>query len=106
MSDYDFEWPAYVSVAEQRQRAQEELAGLRKRGREVAPVAIEGRKIHSTGVDDGRPHLPRGDDRDYFATGTRRAAGGRCNRQASEAVARTRVVRRTRSGVYFGALNL
>jgi uncharacterized Zn finger protein len=45
MSDYDFEWPAYVSVAEQRQRAQEELAGLRKRGREVAPVAIEGRKI-------------------------------------------------------------
>lgn len=45
MSDYDFEWPAYVSVGEQRQRAQKELAKLRKRGREVAPVVVEGRKI-------------------------------------------------------------
>lgn len=45
MSDYDFEWPAYVSVAEQRQRAQKELAKLRKRRRDVMPVAVEGRKI-------------------------------------------------------------
>jgi uncharacterized Zn finger protein len=45
MSDYDFEWPAYVSVGEQRQRAQKELAKLRKRGRKVAPVVVEGRKI-------------------------------------------------------------
>lgn len=45
MSDYDFEWPAYVSVAEQRQRAQKELVKLRKRGHEVVPVVVEGRKI-------------------------------------------------------------
>ena len=43
--DYDFEWPAYVSVGEQRQRAQRELAELKKGGREVAPVVVEGRKI-------------------------------------------------------------
>ena len=41
----DFDWPEYVSVAEQRRRAQKELAKLRKRGSEVAPVVVEGRKI-------------------------------------------------------------
>ena len=41
----DFDWPEYVSVAEQRRRAEKELAKLRKRGREVAPVVVEGRKI-------------------------------------------------------------
>jgi uncharacterized Zn finger protein len=45
MSDDDFQWPAYVTVAEQRQRAAKELARFRKRGREVAPVVVEGRKI-------------------------------------------------------------
>jgi uncharacterized Zn finger protein len=41
----DFEWPAYVSVAEKRRQAEHELARLRKRGQSVAPVTIEGRAI-------------------------------------------------------------
>jgi uncharacterized Zn finger protein len=40
-----YEWPDYVSVADQRKRAEKELAKLRKKGRAVAPVIIEGRKI-------------------------------------------------------------
>ena len=40
-----FEWPEYVSVAEKRRLAEKELARLRKKGRVVAPVTIEGRKI-------------------------------------------------------------
>jgi hypothetical protein len=38
-------WPEYVSSAERRKRAEKELAKLRKAGREVSPVLIEGRKI-------------------------------------------------------------
>ena len=41
----DFDWPSYVSVGEQRQRAERELARLRKKGRKVTPVVVEGRKI-------------------------------------------------------------
>jgi uncharacterized Zn finger protein len=41
----DFDWPEYVSVAEQRQRAEKELAKLKKRGGQVAPVVVEGQKI-------------------------------------------------------------
>ena len=41
----DFDWPEYVPVAEQRQRAEKELAKLKKRGRQVAPVVVEGQKI-------------------------------------------------------------
>ena len=78
MSDYDFEWPAYVSVGEQRQRAQKELARLRKRGREVAPVVIEGRKIAKSfwgqswcsnleSYSDFASRLPRG--RSYVCNG-------------------------------------
>jgi uncharacterized Zn finger protein len=40
-----FAWPDYVSVAEKRRRAERELAKLRKKGRSIAPVAIEGRTI-------------------------------------------------------------
>jgi uncharacterized Zn finger protein len=78
MSDYDFEWPAYVSVAEQRQRAEKELAKLRKRGREVAPVVVEGRKIAKSfwgqswcsnleRYSDFASRLPRG--RSYVSNG-------------------------------------
>ena len=45
MSDFDFEWPEYVTVAEQRRRAEKELAKLKRRGSKVAPVVVEGRKI-------------------------------------------------------------
>jgi uncharacterized Zn finger protein len=41
----DFDWPEYVSVAEQRRRAEKELAKLKKRGGQVAPVVVEGQKI-------------------------------------------------------------
>ncbi|WP_395711791.1 hypothetical protein [Reyranella sp.] len=41
----DFDWPQYVTVAEQRRRAMKELARLRKGKRPVAPVTIEGNAI-------------------------------------------------------------
>lgn len=41
----DFDWPEYVPVADQRRRAEKELAKLRKRGRQVAPVVVQGQKI-------------------------------------------------------------
>jgi uncharacterized Zn finger protein len=40
-----FEWRDYVSVAEKRRSAEREIAKLRKRGRSIAPVVIEGRTI-------------------------------------------------------------
>jgi uncharacterized Zn finger protein len=43
-----FEWRPYVSVAKRRQQAAREVAKLRKRGRAVAPVTIEGRTIART----------------------------------------------------------
>jgi uncharacterized Zn finger protein len=43
-----FQWPDYVSVAERRRRAEAEIAKLRKKGRAMAPVRIEGRKIATT----------------------------------------------------------
>ncbi len=38
-------WHAYVSVAEKRRQAERKLAKLKKQGRSVAPVRIEGRTI-------------------------------------------------------------
>jgi len=43
-----FHWGDYVSVAEKRRRAEAEIAKLRKKGRSLAPVKIEGRKIATT----------------------------------------------------------
>jgi uncharacterized Zn finger protein len=43
-----FQWGDYVSVAEKRRRAEAEIAKLRKKGRSLAPVKIEGRKIATT----------------------------------------------------------
>jgi uncharacterized Zn finger protein len=45
---YEDQWPAYVSVAERRLRAEREAGKLRKKGSELSPVAIEGKKIAST----------------------------------------------------------
>lgn len=42
------DWTPYVSVAAKRHRAQRELAKLRKRGKSVAPITIDGRKIAKT----------------------------------------------------------
>ena len=43
-----FVWGDYVSVAERRRRAAAKIADLRKKGRSLAPVKIEGRKIATT----------------------------------------------------------
>ena len=40
-----FGWGDYVSVAAKRRSAERKVAELRKQGRSIAPVAIEGRKI-------------------------------------------------------------
>src|ERR1700746_878135 len=40
-----YEWHAYVPVAEKRRQAERKLAKLKKQGRSVAPVRIEGRVI-------------------------------------------------------------
>jgi uncharacterized Zn finger protein len=69
----------YVSVATRRARAARELANLQKKGREMSPVAIEGRKIAGTfwGVawcdnlerySDYANRLPRG--RTYVRNGS------------------------------------
>lgn len=41
-------WRPYVPVAQRRQRAAKKLAKLRKAGREITPIVIEGRKIART----------------------------------------------------------
>jgi uncharacterized Zn finger protein len=43
-----FVWGDYVSVAEKRRQAEAKIAALRKKGRSLAPVKIEGRKIATT----------------------------------------------------------
>ena len=50
MSSYAFARSAipYVRVAARRQQAAHRLAKLRKKGNEVSPVQIEGRKIATT----------------------------------------------------------
>jgi uncharacterized Zn finger protein len=45
---YEDQWPAYVSVAERRLKAEREAAKLRKKGSVLSPVTVEGRKIVST----------------------------------------------------------
>ena len=47
-SRYDMAWPVYVSVAERRKQAEKEIAALRKKGRAISPVIIDGRKITTT----------------------------------------------------------
>ena len=42
---FEFQWRPYESVAERRLRAEREAAKLRKKGRAIAPVTVEGRKI-------------------------------------------------------------
>lgn len=41
-------WSPYVSVAAKRHRAERELAKLRKKGKSIAPITIDGRKIANT----------------------------------------------------------
>jgi len=73
------DWPAYVPVAERRRQAEREAANLRKKGRTLAPVRIEGRAIAGTpwgkawcgnleGYRDYESRLPRG--RTYVRNGS------------------------------------
>ena len=49
MSRYDdYGWRPYVSVAERRRKAEREMQKLKKKGRLVVPVVIEGRTIAKT----------------------------------------------------------
>lgn len=49
MGYYDYyDWKPYVPVAERRRQAEREMQKLRKKGRPVAPVVIEGRAIART----------------------------------------------------------
>jgi len=41
-------WPEYVPVAERRKQADKEVAALRKKGRTISPVRIDGTKITRT----------------------------------------------------------
>ena len=45
MGYFGFGWGGYVSVAEKRRRAEKKVAELKKQGRSIAPVNIEGRTI-------------------------------------------------------------
>ncbi|HEX8698433.1 MAG TPA: SWIM zinc finger family protein [Myxococcaceae bacterium] len=45
---FDGLYPEYVSVAERQRRAQREVAKLRRQGRRVEPISVEGRQVAST----------------------------------------------------------
>jgi uncharacterized Zn finger protein len=76
---YVGEWPVYVSAAQRRRLAEKEMAALRKKGRVIAPVCIEGRAIAKTfwgkawcdnleSYSDYANRLPRG--RTYVRNGS------------------------------------
>ncbi len=78
MGYYNY-WPPYVSVAKRRRRAEKKIAKMRKSGRDVAPVDIEGRNIATTfwgaawcrnleAYSDYANRLPRG--RNYVRNGS------------------------------------
>jgi uncharacterized Zn finger protein len=79
LSRYNGRWPAYVSVAQRRKKAEREMAKLRKNGHPVTPVVIEGRAVATTfwgkawcenleGYHDYENRLPRG--RSYVRNGS------------------------------------
>ena len=76
---YGYGWRPYVSVAERRRKAAKKMDALRKKGVDVQPVAIEGRKIaksfwgeawcgHLESFSDFANRLPRG--RTYVRNGS------------------------------------
>jgi uncharacterized Zn finger protein len=79
MSWYYNDWKPYVSVAERRRRAMKKMDALRKKGVDIRPVQIEGRKIaqtfwgeawchHLESFSDYENRLPRG--RTYVRNGS------------------------------------
>jgi uncharacterized Zn finger protein len=78
MSRYEMAWAPYVPVAERRRKAEKLAAKLRKQGRQLAPVVIEGRAMATTfwgkawcgnleAYRDYESRLPRG--RSYVRNG-------------------------------------
>jgi uncharacterized Zn finger protein len=74
-----YEYPPYVSVAERRRKAEQEIEKRRKKGLRVEPVRVEGRLIahsfwgkgwchHLEGYSDYENRLPRG--RTYVRNGS------------------------------------
>jgi len=74
-----YEWAPYVPVAERHRKAQREMAKLRKKGVDIQPVEIDGRKIartfwgqawcdHLESFSDFANRLPRG--RTYVRNGS------------------------------------
>ncbi|RLB65623.1 MAG: hypothetical protein DRH08_07725 [Deltaproteobacteria bacterium] len=74
-----YEWAPYVSVAQRRARATREMRKLRKKGKKIEPVEVEGRKIartfwgeawckHLEQFSDYANRLPRG--RTYVRNGS------------------------------------
>ena len=74
-----YQWAPYVSVAERRRRARKKMESLRKKGVDIQPVEIEGRKIaktfwgeawceHLESFSDYENRLPRG--RTYVRNGS------------------------------------
>ncbi len=45
---WDYHWPSYVSVADMKEAVAKEVAKLRKTGRKINPVTIQGRQITNT----------------------------------------------------------
>jgi len=79
MSWYDYDYRPYVSVAQRRAKAAREVEKLKKKGRAVSPVVIEGQKIARTfwgkawcdnleSYSDFASRLPRG--RSYVKNGS------------------------------------
>ena len=79
MSMYGHQWQPYVPVAKRRENTSREVEKLRKQGRSVSPVRIEGRTIAATfwgkawcqnleSYQDYENRLPRG--RTYVRNGS------------------------------------
>src|SRR4051812_5178341 len=71
-------YPPYVSVADRKKNAEKEIAALRKKGKDVSPVVLEGRSLATTfwgkawgksleSYSDFASRLPRG--RSYVRSG-------------------------------------
>jgi len=78
-NSYNYGWPVYVPVAERRAKAKRQVDKLRKKGRDIQPVEIEGRTIarsfwgkgwcrHLESFGDYSNRLPRG--RTYVRNGS------------------------------------
>jgi uncharacterized Zn finger protein len=79
MSWYEYDWKPYVPVAERRRKALRKMESLRKKGADIQPVEIDGRKIaksfwgeawctHLEAYSDFSNRLPRG--RTYVRNGS------------------------------------